>query len=669
MKGFRSLGDVSVCFRPGLNVLVGKNNAGKSNIMKALNMLFGEKWPTYLDLSERDYFTSGTGIAKDILVAAWLEGSVPSIPEDIQAYYMPWPDGPAWDGPFPVSVPDGRKSRCSGTAIRDWLEQSKAAVLFLNIPRRADRRDRDFGLAIQDRQGSWKNISLTSELRDALITTALIPAFRDPDQQLRPTSYSWYGKLLRQLYDTRTPEQDKKVRDLQSALKSVTDEIFKLSAEDLRFFLSEVAFNNEVRFQIGSNLSEDIYKQVMLFVNDGMDAPYYEKGSGIQSAIVIGLFAYYCKTLHQGSSLLLVEEPELYLHPQGRRAIESRLAQFAGESTPERERQVILSTHSPEFVRSVDLPGIIRVYKAPDTEENQTMSVQIQPACSKDISERYRQIMCSKGIEMFFADHVILVEGGEEYLVPSLADLYYGKLGVLDTKNVSVVRVSGKTQFKVYVDILDGLRIGWTILADLDFLLDGLSSLQFVAQDPSFLRGLNKLKSSCERARRGHATSAAPVSGKSVKSAMNAGQRDWVALYRQVELVVRDLTSGTTVAPERLSHIRKFWDSLRDKIEGVLDIRELARESEQEALLDELLARARKMGVYMHPNGDLESCLTPEAMAIETSKDRRALCLAQRLRECQTYSEIRRWLADTTAIEGVFERVIGPAVFHASNRE
>src|SRR5690606_38178873 len=37
-------------------VLFGPNNAGKSNILSAINRLLGERYPTYIEMLESDYF-------------------------------------------------------------------------------------------------------------------------------------------------------------------------------------------------------------------------------------------------------------------------------------------------------------------------------------------------------------------------------------------------------------------------------------------------------------------------------------------------------------------------------------------------------------------------------------------------------------------------------------
>src|SRR5579862_5617638 len=54
-------------FEPGpYCVLVGENNAGKSNILKALNLLLGETWPSDRSFSEEDFFDQDT--SKEIVI-------------------------------------------------------------------------------------------------------------------------------------------------------------------------------------------------------------------------------------------------------------------------------------------------------------------------------------------------------------------------------------------------------------------------------------------------------------------------------------------------------------------------------------------------------------------------------------------------------------------------
>lgn len=60
IKNYRSIKNLDLKFKKGKNVIVGKNNAGKSNIIKAINILLGESSPTYQKLeniTENDFYS------------------------------------------------------------------------------------------------------------------------------------------------------------------------------------------------------------------------------------------------------------------------------------------------------------------------------------------------------------------------------------------------------------------------------------------------------------------------------------------------------------------------------------------------------------------------------------------------------------------------------------
>lgn len=69
---FRSLKQVFVRFENGKNVIVGKNNSGKSNIIKGIEVLIGEKFPTYVNFTDNDFYTyeevdTDTGEVREVI--------------------------------------------------------------------------------------------------------------------------------------------------------------------------------------------------------------------------------------------------------------------------------------------------------------------------------------------------------------------------------------------------------------------------------------------------------------------------------------------------------------------------------------------------------------------------------------------------------------------------
>ena len=54
---YRSLKHIQIRLANGKNVIVGKNNSGKSNIIRGIEVLVSKKYPSYLHLTDNDFYT------------------------------------------------------------------------------------------------------------------------------------------------------------------------------------------------------------------------------------------------------------------------------------------------------------------------------------------------------------------------------------------------------------------------------------------------------------------------------------------------------------------------------------------------------------------------------------------------------------------------------------
>jgi len=497
IKNYRSIKELDLVFKKGKNVIVGKNNSGKSNIVKAIDLVLGENAPAYHkyeNVTLNDFHSGHTG--EEIVIWVQLSrdaGEALNYDEIYKAFGFRFHAESRWGPPQRHAVRTDTLSHFfDDVSSLMNISEDDVDTTYVN-PKL--RNQQDFEKQFEDkfqfayafraythdgkvlkelrlfyRESDARNwvMAFSASVRNELMQSAIVHSFRDPANELRINQWGWFGKLLRASINTDSA-------DLNAAfatLKEVTNSLFQQLHQELSDSEIKIAFpGTRISFQFNPGTKIDIYKSTLVYVDDGFNSLLQDKGSGIQSAIIIGLFDYYTRNVaHTSSSLLAVEEPELYLHPQARRVISDRLDAFVDEG----RNQVIITTHSSEFITTAhESLNIILARKAQHATEalNTTFS-----------SARERQLLIrTQNAEMFFADKVILVEGGDKYIFEAVSH-YYGtsvntELGEnwLNDKNYSVIAVGGKDEFWKYANKLNDLKIPFAIIADFDFLLRGLS--------------------------------------------------------------------------------------------------------------------------------------------------------------------------------------------------
>jgi len=164
--------------------------------------------------------------------------------------------------------------------------------------------------------------------------------------------------------------------------------------------------------------------------------------------------------------LLLVDEPELCLHPNA-----VRDAQRALYNLPKAGNwQVMVTTHSPTFVDlSRDNTTVIRVERS---EQGQVQTATVFRGERAALSDDDRQQLKLLNLfdphvaEFFFGGHVVLVEGDTEYT----AFNYIASRNESDAafRNLHVVRARGKATIALLARILNQFGARYAVLHDAD---------------------------------------------------------------------------------------------------------------------------------------------------------------------------------------------------------
>lgn len=171
------------------------------------------------------------------------------------------------------------------------------------------------------------------------------------------------------------------------------------------------------------------------------------------------LFAIFA--LNVRGALIIVDEPELHLHPKWQKTLLQlfiRLAQSTGN-------QFLLATHAPTFVSPESIQYVSRVFSHQQRSHILRLNASVLPE-----AKHLLNIVNSQNNErLFFADEVVLVEGLSDRVFFEAVLDRYGRSS--SSRSVlEVISVGGKGFFEAYAKVLRACKIQYSIISDLDYV-------------------------------------------------------------------------------------------------------------------------------------------------------------------------------------------------------
>lgn len=164
-------------------------------------------------------------------------------------------------------------------------------------------------------------------------------------------------------------------------------------------------------------------------------------------------------------AIVVIDEPELHLHPSWQK----KLIQILKDETENKNIQIFFVTHSASFISYNTLNNIYRIYK----ENGFSKCVRISDLLQNDDAEVFRKnlsvVNATNNEKIFFANNVILVEGiTDEILFKKIYEDEFGKI----PDGLEFVSISGKYNLDNFKNILDKLQINYFYIGDYDNLYD-----------------------------------------------------------------------------------------------------------------------------------------------------------------------------------------------------
>ena len=441
-RNYRAFGDgtpapaLDLELNPGLNILVGENDAGKTGIIDAIRQVLLTTSYEPVRLFEQDFHIHGGDRAHTLTIEATLCGLNP----DQEASVLEWL----------------------------MLEKDGSCSLVLHLearyhPPQATKRARVDTIVRTGANGTGPEVGYA--VRELVRATYLKP-LRDAEAELRPGRQSRLSQILGAHnhisgqevndFDKTSPNEipERLVGLMAFAQHHLGEHVVVKSVEkDINDnYLSQFAFfgdNIQSRIRIAPDLAltpilEKFELSLLPRAHIHPDARC-ARGLGYNNALFM---ATELVLLRDGEelALLLVEEPEAHLHPQLQERVMDLLKEHSSENQGEKRVQVILTTHSPSLVSTARIEDMTLVHKA------QTFPLAAGKTRLKrtDYSFLRRFIDATKA-NLFFARGVMMVEGpAEAILLPALAEMCGRSLS---KHGVSIVNV-GHTGLYHYARIL-----------------------------------------------------------------------------------------------------------------------------------------------------------------------------------------------------------------------
>lgn len=237
-----------------------------------------------------------------------------------------------------------------------------------------------------------------------------IDARQHAEKEDKPSAKNNIGRLLNDTIKKMTDDilnKDDEFKKFKEQFEQFTKEkslpFIQSIQDDMNKYLQEVFPDCEVKFNITPKTFDDLFKDISMKANDGVETKIDEKGDGVQRAVVVSIIRYISEKISQKNIIFAIDEAELHLHFETQRKMEESL-----KTISQNGGQVFINTHSPVFMANEDGKVIFKVEK----KNNET---KIEP--STEFNQILYKILGGMPSDYLFPNNFLIVEGYSEEIL------------------------------------------------------------------------------------------------------------------------------------------------------------------------------------------------------------------------------------------------------------
>lgn len=446
VHGFRGLDNLEIDF-DSTTVLVGTNNAGKTTILKSLQLALSNSF----QISDDDFFFSDD-INRDKIIIDLLFISVNEEGNQIPEFED------IWATVFTESRINFDLEGNQILAFRTVIEENLIRKTFTKKQFVID----DWGDFHNETDGYWFQKKYDNALSFYFdeIPFFYLDANRDILDDLKNKT-SYLGKILSSInYDTGDKVLiENLIKDLNKETINRSDILTNLHStlEELDTAMDNP--NNTVDITPFTKKLRDLNKGVKINYSQ-FSMEYHGMGTRSWSSLLI-LKAFILQNMKLANEshvayypIIAIEEPESHLHPNAQKKLYSQINNIVG--------QKIVATHSSYIAGSAKLKEIRSICR---NINNISIGKFIESEFDKeDIRKIYRQVINTRG-ELFFSKLVILFEGEtEEQALPITIERYFNKTPI--ELGVDFIGVGGSGNYLPFIRFFEAFNIPYLIFSD-----------------------------------------------------------------------------------------------------------------------------------------------------------------------------------------------------------
>lgn len=524
IKNFKGIASVSIDW-DDLLVFIGENNSGKSSILSALAAFLGGSAIRDRNLFHRhqtgsefaielvghfDHLTEGElnqvavrGRTVDdrwiLKKKYWLEPDEEGGGQWREMLYSfsgleqftGWPSTDASWSAFPTSYQElldslpakgPRPTAATKEALKDAVRRQRPEWVTYTTPRWIENPGGG---------GNWK-----SNANSILPRCIFVRAVQEASEETQSKDASTYGKLINLII-----ERSLVARPEMSKLREALDDVLALfrpsaeepgrQAEEIRTLqdrisasLNDVIGGAAVIRTAAVEVQDLLLPSTSLLIHDanaGIETDVIHQGHGLQRSLVITLLQMLSEAQVDASesptvqasrgTLLLIEEPELYLHPQMERLMRDVICRLSSQD----HTQVACCTHSPVFLDVANrYRSIVRTWRC---EAGGTSIHQVKddlfPNAADGVDKRRLQTVARfhpTVNELFFSNCVVLLEEASAIAAfergAELTGLFQRHARL--RREVALVDCNGKNNIVAFQKVLNAFGITYRIIHDAD---------------------------------------------------------------------------------------------------------------------------------------------------------------------------------------------------------